>query len=127
MYFYGLVNGKAANAIIKVVCPGPVGPTSIGHPLNGQTAEVRTVLPAGDDQYGYTGSGAHRDRRPPHLLVDRDREPPIVFTSFFAPAKIPMSWVVPCGGTGAMTFVPSPPAPRRASYTVTVTFVNIAV
>jgi hypothetical protein len=34
--------------------------------------------------------------------------------------------VVPCGGSGAMTFVPEPTSPTARSYTVPVTFVNIA-
>lgn len=125
MYFYGLVNGKAADAVVDVVCPGPVGPNSTGHPVSGQTAEVRTIVPPVSSQYGYTGSAGKQIDAGFNLSSTVNL--PIVFTSFYAPAKIPATWVVPCGGSGSMTFVPLPNSTTARSTTVTVTFVNIAV
>ncbi|GAA1982611.1 hypothetical protein [Catenulispora subtropica] len=125
-YFYGLVGDKAADAVIQVVCPGPVGPTSTGHPVSGQTAEVRSVVPPVTSQYGYTGSAAHQIDAGLTLPSSATVNPPIVFTSFFAPAAIPTTWVVPCGGTTTMTFVPLATSTTARSYTLTVAFVNIA-
>jgi len=126
-YFYGLVNGTSANAVIHVVCPGPVGTTSTGHPIDGQSAEVRSVVPPVVNQYGYTGSSAHQIDAGLKLPSSAAANPPIVFTSFFAPAKIPTSWVVPCGGSATMTFTPLSSSATARSYTLTVSFVNIAV
>lgn len=127
MYFYGLVNNKSADAVIQVVCPGPVGPTSTGHPLEGQTAEVRSILPPVSSMYGYTGSSARQIDAGLTLPTSATVDPPIVFTSFFAPAKIPTTWTVPCGGSTTMTFVPLSSSSTARSYTLTVSFVNIAV
>lgn len=122
--FQGLVNGKTADAVITVACPGPVTPTSVGHPVSNQTAEVRsgvsTVTP-----FGYTGSAG--DEIVAGLTSPSASTQAIVFKAFFAPAAIPTTWWVPCGGTGTMTFVPEPTSPTAQSYTVTVAFVNIAV
>jgi hypothetical protein len=121
--FEGLVNGKTADAVVTVVCPGPVTPTSVGHPVSGQTAEVRSgltpVVPS-----GYTGGAG--DEIVAGLDSPSASAQVIVFKAFFAPAAIPTAWVVPCGGSGAMTFVPEPTSPTARSYTVPVTFVNIA-
>jgi len=123
-YFVGLVNGKAADAVVTVVCPGPIGPTSVGHPVSGQTAEVRNVLPPSTTPLGYTGSAARQ--------IDAGFSPAssvaqtIVFSAFYAPAKIPTTWYVPCGGSATMTFTPVPSSPTAVSYSVKVTFLNIA-
>lgn len=127
MYFYGLVNGKAANAVVQVVCPGPVGPNSTGHPVDGQSVEVRSVVPPVSSQYGYTGSSARQIDAGLTLPSSSVANPPIVFTSFFAPGKIPAGWVVPCGGSTTMVFVPLSSSTTARSYTLTVSFVNIAV
>ncbi|NUR62153.1 MAG: hypothetical protein HOV87_26360 [Catenulispora sp.] len=125
-YFYGLVNGQAADAVIQVACPGPVGPSSTGHPLYGQTAEVRSVVPPVSTLYGYTGSAAKQIDAGLTLPTSVTADPPIVFGSFFAPAKIPTTWVVPCGGSTTMTFVPLSTSSTARSYTLKVSFVNIA-
>ena len=127
MYFYGLVNGNSSDAVIQVACPGPVSPTSTGHPLDGQTAEVRSVVPPTSSTFGYTGSAARQIDAGLTLPSGTVANPPIVFTSFFAPAKIPATWVVPCGGSTTMTFVPLSTSSTARSYTLKVSFVNIAV
>ncbi|MFL6117476.1 MAG: hypothetical protein ACJ786_39915 [Catenulispora sp.] len=126
-FFYGLVNGKAANAVVEVVCPGPIGPASTGHPIYGQSVEVRSIVPPVTATYGYTGSNAKQINAGFTTASSATANPQIVFTSFFAPAKIPTDWSVPCGGTGSMTFMPLATSSTARSYTVTVSFVNIAV
>jgi hypothetical protein len=122
-YFVGLVNGKTADAIITVACPGPVSPTSVGHPIAGQTAEVRSILPP-TTPAGYTGSAGREIIAT--LTTPTAASQAIVFGSYFAPAAIPTTWTVPCGGTGTMTFVPEPTSPTAHSFSVAVAFVNIA-
>ena len=121
--FVGLVNGKTADAVVTVVCPGPVTSTSVGHPIEGQTAEVRSIVPPVTPS-GFTGSQGRQ------IVAGFDSastaSQAIVFSSYFAPAAIPTTWLLPCGGSGAMTFVPEPTSPTARSYTVKVTFLNIA-
>ena len=122
--FTGLVNGKAADAVITVVCPGPVSSTSVGHPTSGQSVEVRSIVPPVTAPGGFTGSAGREivaGFGPASTAAQN-----IVFTSYFAPAKIPTTWWVPCGGTATMTFVPLPTSPTARSYTLTVAFANIA-
>lgn len=123
-FFIGLVNGKTADAVVTVVCPGPITSTSVGHPVAGQTAEVRSILPP-VTPVGYTGSQGREILAGFNAATAADQS--IVFSAFYAPAAIPTTWLVPCGGSGVMTFVPEPTSPTARSYTVTVTFVNIAV
>jgi hypothetical protein len=127
MFFTALVNGKSANAVVTVVCPGPVTGTSTGHPISGQTLEVLTVLPPVTTTVGYTGSAAHSIdaifSAPPSASVN----PPVVLTSFFAPVPIPTTLNLPCSGSGVVSFVPIPTSPTARGVAVTVTFVNIGV
>jgi hypothetical protein len=127
MYFYGLVNGQSADAVIKVACPGPVSSSSTGHPLDGQSAEVRSLVPPVSTGYGYTGSAARQIDAGLTLPTGVTADPPIVFSSFFAPAKIPTTWLVPCGGNTTMTFMPLSTSSTARSYTLKVSFLNIAV
>ena len=121
--FIGLVNGASADAVITVVCPGPITPSSVGHPVSGQTAEVRSVQPT-VTPVGYTGSLGRE------IVAGFDSstsaQQGLVFTSYFAPGKIPTTWLLPCGGTGTMLFVPEPTSPTARSYSLTVSFQNIA-
>src|SRR5436309_3376804 len=55
-HYLGLVNGKHAQAVIYVVCPGPAGGHRTGPPAGHQTVAVRRVTVGG----GYTGSKARR-------------------------------------------------------------------
>ena len=126
-YFYGLVNGKAADAVVYVVCPGPIGPYSTGHPVSSQTVEVRSVVPPVINTYGYTGTNGKQIDAGFTTSSSTRVNPPIAFTSFFAPTKIPTDWTVPCGGPGSMTFVPVATSSTARNFTVKVTFVNIAV
>lgn len=121
--FVGLVNGKTADAVVTVVCPGPITPTSLGHPVAGQTAEVRSILPPVTPT-GFTGSQGRQIVA--GFTSASSAAQALVFTSFFAPAAIPTTWLVPCGGSGVMSFVPQPTSPTARSYPVAVTFLDIA-
>ena len=124
-YFVGLVNGKTADATIDMVCPSPFSPGETGHPLAGQTLEVETVL-AITSVTGYTGSAAHSiDALFNPTSVGTSANPPVVFTSFFAPAPIPTTDTFPCSGSGVISFVPLPTSPTARGFAVSVTFGNI--
>jgi hypothetical protein len=118
--FIGLVNGVHTGAIIKVVCPVPITPGELTHPLPGQTVEVEPgslVTPG-----GYTGSLAHS------IAVSFTSPvvtPPIVLTSYYVPTAIPTSILVPCSGPGVVTFNPEPTSPTAVPDHVDVTFANV--
>jgi hypothetical protein len=127
-YFAGSVNGSLGvpqPAVIKVVCPGPVGTT--GHPLAGQTLEVGPS-PAAVADVGYTGTDATE------ISAFFGAPPPsagpgaVVFKRYGVAKAIPTSLELPCGGTGQVTFVPFPEGPpvSRAA-TVPVVYANVAV
>jgi len=121
--FIGLANGKSVDAVITVVCPGPITPSSVGHPVAGQTAEVRSVQPTATSA-GFTGSLGREIVA--GFTSASSASQALVFTSYYAPAAIPTTWLLPCGGTGTMTFAPEPTSPTARSYSLTVTFLNIA-
>jgi hypothetical protein len=123
-YFNAQVNGKTANAAITVVCPGPVTSTSTGHPIAGQSVEVFLVLPPVTPGLGYTGSAAH-DIDAYFGPLSSAANPPVVLTGYFVKFAIPTTLNLPCGGTGAVSFVPTPPSPTARNYVVSVTYLNI--
>jgi hypothetical protein len=125
MYFTAQVNSASANAVIKVLCPGPVTGTSMGHPISGQTVEVFRVLPPTTGTVGYTGSAAHQIDALFSAPSSATVNPPIVLSSFFAPVAIPTSLLLPCGGSGTVSFVPIPTSSSAVGVAVKVTFLNI--
>ena len=124
--FSGVVNGAETNAVIQVVCPGPITPGETGHPVSGQYLEVVTA-PATNADTGYTGTAA--DSIDAYILTPTGTAtgPAVVFNSFYVKEPIPTSIELPCSGTGSTTFVPEPTSPTARSATVTVTFENIAL
>ena len=128
-YFAGSVNGSLGTstpAVIKVVCPGPEAQR--GHPLSGQTVEVRLAV-ATTRSVGYTGNDATSIGTffgpPPPTTTGPGQ---VSFREYGVPKAVPTSLSLPCQGTGVVTFVPfpeSPPISRSAS--VPVQYENIAV
>ncbi len=115
--FSGVVNGSTANATVYVLCPGPVYPTSKGHPTGNQSWEV---VQGGA---GFTGSAGTRVV----ATFAADSSAPVTFTEYHVAAPIPTSLLLPCQGTGLAVFTPEPTSPTAKSATVTVRFVNLAV
>ncbi|MFC1408312.1 hypothetical protein ACEZCY_03330 [Streptacidiphilus sp. N1-12] len=124
LFFHGLVNGAAANAVIKVGCFGPILPGQTGHPLAGQYVEAVTDLPSSTTVGGYTGSAAHS------LVVgiqgaSSSAGPAIgTLTSFFVRLPIPTSLNLPCGGTTKVGFTPVPTSDTARASVVTVSLVG---
>lgn len=118
--FAGVVNGKAADATIFMVCPGPAFPGQTGHPKAGQGVEVVENTGA-----GFTGSAAREIVAafgPSSSVAET-----LVFTEYGVTQDIPTTFLLPCAGTGTVVFSPAPTSPTARNATVKVTFVNIAV
>jgi len=127
-YFLGAVNGAAESAVIRVVCPGPVGED--GHPLAGQSVDASLLLPPALATSGFTG-------RATSIAVN------LVYTLgpgsigvvanlgrlrfYNLPLAIPTSLDVPCSGVGSVSFDPIKGGPRAHPAIATVRFENIAV
>lgn len=123
-YFTGLVNNHPpGQAVIYVICPGPVGGT--GHPAGNQPAEVETASPTSAGDLGYTGSAG--DEITAALGPASTSIVLASFTSYFVQQYIPTSIDVPCSGTGTVAFVPSPWSSTAKTAILDVTFENIAV
>lgn len=124
-YFAGVVNGRRSNAVIQVVCGGPITPGETGPVASGQSV---SVVKAANGR-GYTGpfSQVYFWVNPP---PGGPRPPSVTFTRYSTPQTIP-AVQVPCGGSGGVTFSSCPYlAPCAAGWvpeTIKVTFEDIAV
>ena len=126
--FGGLVNGKNgidAPAEIRMACFGPVRPGQRGHPMAGQTVEVfRPEAIVG--HFGNTGRRATSivaffGPPPPSPAPATPAASTVTFKQYGVVKKIPTSLLLPCSGTGTVSFVPlpkSPPTSRDASVRV---------
>jgi hypothetical protein len=130
-YFYGQVLSPASSSttqgVIEVAC---VGPLATGHPVPGQSVAVQLVLPPPVTSVGYTGNFGTK------ISADLKWSQGTVtvvthiatLTSYDVRAPIPTSITVPCGGSGVMSFAPSPDPDNSArSSEVSVTFQSAGV
>lgn len=124
--FSGLVNGAQANAVVKVVCPGPVVIGETGHPAAGQYLEVVTT-PVTSTDSGFTGSLGHSIDAYLVTPTGAATGPVVVFNSFYVEEPIPTTILLPCSGPGSATFVPEPTSPTARAAVVSVIFQNIGV
>jgi hypothetical protein len=122
--FAGLVNAKTSNAVIHVLCPGPV---NTGHPLAGQTAAVALVVDPITPNDGVTGTAATSIGAWLTWLATTAPPPPAYIATFtrYRTMPVPASITVPCSGSGQMLFLPAPGSPAVKAATVNLTFVNI--
>jgi hypothetical protein len=123
-YFVGEVNGASANAVIRVICPGPATPGQTGHPVTGQSVDVTPAASSSSASVGYTGEAADR------VVVGfggATTGSPVVLNAYEVRAEIPGTLNLPCSGTGRVTFTPAPASSTSRPATVTVTYQNIAV
>lgn len=122
-FFTGQVNGASVNAVIRVVCPGPVTAGETGHPISGQTVDVlpgASTAPAG---VGYTGSAGSS------VVVNfgaASTTTPVTLDSYAVQAAIPTTLNLPCSGAGKVDFVPAPTSSTAQTASVAVTYANIA-
>ena len=121
-HFFGVVNGNHRNAVVYVVCPGPVRPGGTGPPASGQSLST-ILLPRGATGVGFTGTSAD-------LIVARfadDPSVPLRLFTYGVSKVIPTALRLPCGGQGKVSFTPSPASPTAVPDVVTVTYQNLAV
>jgi len=118
--FAGAVNGSEVNANVYVICPGPVGPGSTGHPRAGQGVQV--IENSGS---GFTGSAARRIVAT--LNPASSAATAFVFTEYGVAQDIPTTALLPCGGTSTAVFAPQPGSTTARNATVTLHYINIAV
>lgn len=120
-HFYGRVNGHARNAGITVVCTL----SGAGEILDGQTIEVLSPATA-TNRDGYTG----RRTTSIEAFLEYSRgtisvlQPLAKFSRYGVKKAIP-GLSVPCGGTGVVVFTPD--GSHATSFSVTVSFLNVAV
>ncbi|MEU8266364.1 hypothetical protein AB0B89_04290 [Sphaerisporangium sp. NPDC049002] len=121
-YFSGLVNEQSAGSIIRMACFGPVHPGQTGHPMAGQTVEVRSVPSGSTTGAGYTGSAASMIGV--SFRSASTATTPIVLRYYGRAAEIPTSLNLPCYGSGVLEFLPTPSSPTARPATVSVNFVG---
>jgi hypothetical protein len=119
--FVGLVNGRHTDAVVQVVCAGPIWPGRTGAGVGGQKVSVSpSPALAGP---GFTGRAGRR-------VVVRFGDDPsklAVVTSYDTPTPLPSGIQLPCFGTGVVRFTPRPTSPTAHDDTVRVTYENIAL
>jgi hypothetical protein len=104
-----------------VLCAGVA---TSGHPKAKQPVEVETTTPTSTTDLGFTGSKGIR--------ITGALSTPTVsivignFTSYFVKKFIPTSLLLPCSGTGTVSFIPAPHSATAVTATLPVTFVSPA-
>lgn len=123
--FTGQVNGAAADAAIRTDCLGPIVAGETGHPVSGQYVEAVTA-PATAADSGYTGTSAHLLQVTLVTPSSSSVNGSVIGTlnSFFVQLPIPTTLVVPCTGTGEVSFTPAPTSPTARTATVDVQFLS---
>ena len=126
--FVGLINGKFANAEIRVSCTGPIYPGETGHVLPGQSVEVLPA-PSTGSTAGYTGTKARDIKLSIVRPVSSEAGPVsgVVLADYGVPVALPTSWSLPCSGRGVALFLPEPTSKTARSATVGVSFVSPGV
>ncbi len=126
-------NGLSTPVLIKMVCLGPIRVGETGHPLSGQKIAVSSA-PVISTMSGNTGSAgrsitAFFGPPPPTPVSPVSPVPPVStnqvrFTTYISKA-LPASLVLPCSGSGTVTFLPLPMSPTERSVGVRVVYGNI--
>jgi len=111
--FIGIVNGDHSNAVVYTVCPGPAFPGQTGHPASGQFVAAILVRHAG----GSTGAAATAIVA---SLVE-DPSTAVVLRRYGVARAIPTTHLLPCSGTGSVTFTPTPTSSTSVPDTVKIT------
>ena len=120
--FTASVNGSfgiKGPATIRVACLGPVRAGATGHPNAGQTVEAFRPEVVGT-HHGFTGPRATSIvaffGAPPPGSKNRDgAATTVTFHRYGTPGAIPTSLVLPCSGTGQVSFVPLPMSPPTST------------
>ena len=127
-FFDGSVNGVTSTvvpprpAVVKMFCPGPIFPGRKGHPVPGQPVLVTQLFPPVPfPTLGFTGSAATSIV----ATFNDDRSVPLRFTRYSVSQPIPTALLLPCFGTGQVTFKPTPFGLRARSFVLPVQYLDI--
>jgi hypothetical protein len=125
-YFTAFVNGQPGEVRVEVICDGSGGVLASGHPVAGQTVEVRPMFVTQDDlipppisNFGFTGSNG---KAVGVSFLGAGAPPQMLLREYEVPVEIPTDIVVPCFGFGSVTFAPVPTSRNAAPATVKVIF-----
>jgi hypothetical protein len=119
--FVGLVNGSSFNAVIEMACFGPSRPGERGHPLAGQTLEVRPVGPVANPvAWGFTG--AARQIMATYAISNTLEIVLARFSSYYVKAPLSTRLSFPCSGSAVIPFKPVAGGPLAHPWNTTVTF-----
>jgi hypothetical protein len=119
-FFVGVVNDATVDARVEVLCDAS-GTT--GHPRAGQNVAVLAALGAPNSPAGFTGAAGKMIE----VGLGASTGPRAVLRLGFyqVPEPIPTSLVVPCTGSGTVSFAAAPASPTSRPATVKVTFVPL--
>lgn len=123
--FQGLVNGRSGPVGVRMACFGAVRPGQTGHPMAGQTVTVSPAVAVSGSfggSIGFTGSKANSIVVVFGPLASSATNT-LTFTSY-GTMPVPTSFVLPCFGSGSVTFVPKPTSPTARSASVSVSYVG---
>jgi len=131
-FFSGLVNGKRGRlrpVTIRMACFGAIQPGQQGHPMAGQTVEVIPASGPADTarDVGFTGPngnevGAFFGALPPSPSSSSGGA--VIFGHYGVIKAIPTAELLPCAGSGTISFVPLPVLPPSSIADVPVVFVG---
>ena len=120
--FAGVVNNSSSNATIEMACFGPSQPGEYGHPLAGQTLEVKLAGPLTSAvPLAFTGTA---DEIEATYEISNTLEILLAeFSSYYVQAPLSTSLSFPCSGTAVIDFDPVEGGPRARPWKTRVTFV----
>ena len=131
-FFSGLVNGRRGRrrpVVIRMACFGPIQTGQQGHPMAGQTVEVIPAPGPSDTarDVGFTGPngdevGAFFGALPPSPSGTSGGA--VIFGHYGAIKAIPTAELLPCAGSGTISFVPLPVVGPSSIADVPVEFVG---
>jgi hypothetical protein len=119
--FFGLVNGSASGANIKVACSQAVRPGEMGHPVSGQSIAVRSPSPSTVSS-GDTG-GRGRTIIAGFVTTSSSAPSSVTFTHYGS-QPLPTTLLLPCLGSGTIVFSARPTSSTARSETMAVTYID---
>lgn len=124
-FFTGQVNAQAAQATVTVDCSNAAF-TQQGYAVAGQTLAVSEVVPPVASAPGYTGDLANSIKADLGTATGNAGQLLAVFTSYGS-QEFPTNVLLPCTGSGVVTFDPAPASGDSRPFTVAVTFVPACI
>ena len=120
--FVGLVNNSSSNATIEMACFGPSSPGEYGHPLEGQTLEVKQVGPV-TSAVPLAFTGTARKIEATYAISNTLEILLAEFSSYYVQMPLSTSLSFPCSGTAVIPFAPVEGGPSARPWKTRVTFV----